>query len=90
MSIMWLTSDYVQQWIDAKQVPDKNYTYYIKMMKELRDYLRHKARNDAVLISAYKKCDDTQENRDKLLAWRIRSKVRNMSDFQAKRFAKTL
>lgn len=90
MSIMWLTSDYVQQWIDAKQVPDKNYTYYVKMMKELRDYLRQKERNDAVLISAYKKFDDTQENRDKLLAWRIQNKVRNMSDFQAKRFAKML
>lgn len=90
MSLMWLNSNYIQQWIDAKQVPDKNYTYYIKMLKELRDFLRQREQNEFLLINAYIKFDNTPENRDKLLEWRIKNAVRTFTEYQAKRFVKTL
>ena len=90
MSIMWINSNYVQQWIDTKDVIDKNYVYYINKLKELRDYLKDKEIKEFDLINKITKFEINPDNLDTLLKFKKEKQIRNFTEFQAKRFIKWL
>lgn len=89
MSIMWCNSNYVQQWIDHKDSGNgKNYVYFVKQLKELKDYLLQRECREFNLINSFHNIENSVENKDILLNWKIKNNVRNITEYQAKRFVK--
>lgn len=91
MSIMFLNSNYVQQWIDTKEGGrGKNYVYFVKSLKELREHLLKREEEEFKLINKYYEIENSEWNKDVLLDWKLKNNVRRITEFQAKRFAKYL
>lgn len=89
MSIMWCNSNYVQQWIDHKDSGNgKNYIYFIKQLKELREFLLQREYEEFNLINKFHNIENNPENKDLVLNWKIKNNIRNITEFQAKRFVK--
>lgn len=100
MSVMWLNSNYVNEWIDTKHIGSwrtGNYTYFVSKLKELKRYLEDREQREASLLRQYisNVASDigtgfiyTNQLKDDVLEWRMQNNVRRLTDFQAKRFAK--
>lgn len=89
MSIMWINSNFTQQWIDSKDsASGKNYVYFVAMLKELNIHLQQRENEEFRLINNYTNLPNNSENRDILLNWKISNNVRRITEFQAKRFVK--
>lgn len=87
MSIMWCNSNYVQQWIDHKNSGNgKNYIYFVKQLKELREFLLQRENKEFDIINKFYKIENNIKNKDLVLNWKLENKVRNITEFQAKRF----
>lgn len=100
MSIMWINSNYPKEWIDAKHIgswKEGNYSYLVSKLKELKEHLEEREKEESKLLSRYLSNVQsalgegfiyTAEMKDQLLEWRKANRVRKLTDFQAKRFAK--
>ena len=91
MSIMWLNSNFVQQWIDCKDSGNgKDYIYFVKMLKELRDHLLKREEKEFELINKYYKLENTPWNKDFVLDFKIKHSWRRITETRAKKIAKYL
>lgn len=91
MSIMWLNSNYVQQWIDCKDSGNgKDYVYFVKMLKELRDHLLIREEKEFELINKYYNIENNPENKDLILEIKKQHYWRKITDARAKKIAKYL
>lgn len=89
MSVMWCNSNYVQQWIDNKDSGNgKNFVYFVKMLKELKQFMLDREEKEFTEINKFVKVDNTPANKDLVLDWKIKHNVRNITEFQAQRFSK--
>lgn len=91
MSIMWCNSNYAQQWIDSKDGGNgKNYVYFVKMLKDLRDFMLKREEKEFSEINKFVCYENNLANKDIVLEWKKQSNVRNFTEYQAKRFVKWL
>lgn len=100
MSIMWLNSNYVNEWITTKHIGSwriGNYIYFVSKLKELKTYLENRELKEYKLLSKYlsnvktkygKGFVYTNQLKDEVLEWRKENNIRRLTDFQAKRFVK--
>lgn len=94
MTVMWLNSNYVKEWIDSKHIGswrEGDYAYFVNKLKELKKFLEEREEQEFTYLSKYMNIKTySSELKDKVLNWRIENKVRRINDFQAKRFAKSM
>ena len=91
MSIMWLNSNYVTQWIDNKSGFDgKNFVYFCKLLKELRDYLIQRETEEFNNINKLFEFQYNPKNNDILLEFKIKYHIRNLTEKRIKKFKKYL
>lgn len=94
MTVMWLNSNYVKEWIDSKHIGswrEGDYAYFVNKLKELKKFLEEREEQEFMYLSKYMNIKTyTAELKDKVLKWRIENKGRRINDFQAKRFAKSM
>lgn len=92
MSVMWLNSNYIREWIDAKHIGDwheGNYTYIVPKLKELKQYIQKREEAESEMFtSILPEFIYTAAKKDEVLDWRVKNKVRRLTSFQARRFLK--
>lgn len=91
MSIMWLNSNYVTQWIDNKEGFDgKNFVYFCKLLKDLREYLIKRETEEFNNINKLFEFQYNPKNNDILLEFKIKYRIRNLTETRIKKFNKYL
>lgn len=91
--ISYINSNYVLAWMEQKCIGDwytGNYVYLVEKcfrsaLKYLREREQHEMELILPLIPAWK---NTPDELDALLAWRKKNKVKNFTEWQAKRFVR--
>lgn len=95
INLTYLCSSVLKHFMETKQIGDyfgTNYAYAIKYLHKALEYIRSREKNDFIQISAHL-CKDVSAmpHIDLILMdWKFNNKVREITDRQAKRFAKYL
>ncbi len=86
-----LTTRNIGNMNNSSSSKDKDYAGLVKALKVAKEYLVEREKEEAALISQYADITDVKEWQVIILSeWKIQAKVRYITDYQAKRFARFL
>ena len=85
-----LTTRNIGNMNNSSSSKDEDYAGLVKALKVAKEYLVEREKEEAALISQYADITDVKEWQVILSEWKIQAKVRYITDYQAKRFARFL